>query len=121
MMQVMHLRFPRKEIISAMHSSRNEQLVCHKYPKSKDMALQELRRQSYRQNIREQLLDWMSILSGQGHGRSEAVMAFVDARIKHGLVKKAVAIIKEYLAQEKGDEEIPDDDLRGWEEWVNAV
>lgn len=44
MVQVMHLGLIAKEIISAMHCRRAEQLIPQEQPKGEDVALQELRR-----------------------------------------------------------------------------
>lgn len=121
MVQIMKSSLAGKEIIPAMDGGGINQLIRHIQPKCDDMALQQLRRNSNRQDVCENLLDRMGVLGRQGNGRSEPVMAFMDARIEHRLMEKSMAIVEEDFTHEDRKEKIPDDDLRGWQGGIHAV
>jgi hypothetical protein len=106
MMQIMHLCRIIKEIITAMNSRRFHEFKSEKDPIGDNVAHEDFRRDRYRQDVGEEVLERVSILSCECDGGGEAVMLLVDADIEGLGVEQSVGVIKEDLAQKEAYDEI---------------
>lgn len=82
MMQVMHLRRIIKEVIATMSRRRLHEFKGEKDPVGEDMAFENLRWNRDREDVGEEVLERMSVLSCQRDGCGEAVVLFVDAGVE---------------------------------------
>jgi hypothetical protein len=100
MMQIMHLRCIVKEIITTMNRRRFQEFEGEKEPVGEDMAFKDLRRKRDRENVGEEVLERMSVLSCERDGGGEAVVLLVDADIESLGMEQSVRVIEENFAQE---------------------
>jgi hypothetical protein len=95
---VVHLRDAGKEIISAVHRARIQQLARQKPPIRQDMVGEQQPRQDHRQDVREDVLRDRRVLRGERDGRDEAVVRLVDARVEEREVEQPVHVVERGLA-----------------------
>lgn len=107
MMQIMHLGLGGEEIETAVHGGRVEQLPGEKGPEAQDVDVQDLRRETDRQDIGDQMLDRVRVNGRQRHGRREPVMHLVDAAVDARVVQQPVRVVEEHLAHGQAQHEVP--------------
>lgn len=84
MVKIMRPSLATKEIISTVNGRRIDKLISQEYPKSHNVASQQLRRQGDRQCISEDVLNRMGELRSQRDRSSESVMFLMDADVEGG-------------------------------------
>lgn len=106
-MKIMMLRPAAPEIIPAVDAGRLDKLIGQEPPHGEQIRPQHHRRQGDRQGIREQLLQRMAVLRGQGHGGGELVMGLVESSVQRGNMQDPMGNIKEDLAEQPAAQKIP--------------
>jgi len=93
-MQVMHLSRTIKEVITTMNSRRFRELKSEEEPIGKNMAPKDLRWNRDRENVGEEVLEWMSVLGCECDRCGEAVVLLMDARVQSWGVQQSVGVVE---------------------------
>jgi len=76
---------------------------------------QEGRRHGEREDVRDEVFDWMGILGGQGDRGDKAMVKFMDVRVKVWDVQESVRVVEQDLPDESAEDQIPHNFLRTWQ------
>jgi hypothetical protein len=93
-MQVMHLSRTIEEVIATVNRRRFGELKGEKEPIGTNMAPKNLRWNRDRENVGEEVLEWMSVLGCECDRCGEAVVLLMDASVQSWGVQQSVGVVE---------------------------